>query len=881
MRLFLYYGLHSFVNQLRKLLKTWVLIFLLACMVIGGLIGLGVATLEDAAEQNAAAEAEVLPEEEIELPPEIEELTEPRDVMGLVELIAGAVILGVLLYEVLSADRNGSKIFLPADVNLLFSSPMRPQSVLLFRLGTQLGTAILATLYLLIQLPNLVLNIGMSLWGGLAVIAAWCFTIVLGKLLQVLVYLLCSNHPALKQNLHRVIYVLLAVLAGGWFLFWKKSALSPFAAAKGFFNAPGTRYIPIWGWLKGFCLSAAEGNTAATLVFLALIVLGAVVLWWIVSRTKADFYEDAMAKSEETAELLQRAQSEKSSGIVLAKRKKDRSEKLRRDAMTHGRGANVFFYKSIYNRFRFAHLGFLTKTTETYLAAGIGAAALCRFVFGAESLLPVVLALAGLAFFRALGNPLAQDTKMDFFRLIPESPWAKLFYSLLGGGANCLLDLLPGLICGTLLVRGNLLQAFAWIPFILSIDLYATCVGTFIDLSVPVSAGKTVKQIIQVMFVYFGLLPDIAILAIGIVVTGHTAAAALLAAVVNLVLGGLFFALCPLYLEPGSGKAVPAASGSAADIPAARRVFSRIGFAGAAILIVGSALQIAVSAGLTSSSASWVNQGWVMWLATFLPLYLIAFPLGWLMVRKLPTHRIGGERWSFGRFLLLIPMAVCLMYAGNLLGVGINLALEALIHSSDGNPIAAFAMDDSLPLKILFMVILAPLLEELFFRKLIIDRTRIYGERLAIAASAVMFGLFHGNLSQFFYAALLGALFGYVYIRTERLRYSVGLHMLINCLGSVVAPALVQPAAIGGIAGLEDMSAALTPGALAASIYGVVMILLALLGLVLLIVRRRFAYLLPAPAELPKGRRFAAAWLNPGMILFTLVCLVIFALTLI
>ena len=297
MRLFLYYGLHSFVNQLRKLLKTWVLIFLLACMVIGGLIGLGVATLEDAAEQNAAAEAEVLPEEEIELPPEIEELTEPRDVMGLVELIAGAVILGVLLYEVLSADRNGSKIFLPADVNLLFSSPMRPQSVLLFRLGTQLGTAILASLYLLFQLPNLVLNMGMSLWGGLAVIAAWCFTIVLGKLLQVLVYLLCSNHPALKQNLHRVIYILLAVLAGGWFLFWKKSALSPFAAAKGFFNAPGTRYIPIWGWLKGFCLSAAEGNTAATLVFLALIVLGAVVLWWIVSRTKADFYEDAMAKS--------------------------------------------------------------------------------------------------------------------------------------------------------------------------------------------------------------------------------------------------------------------------------------------------------------------------------------------------------------------------------------------------------------------------------------------------------------------------------------------------------------------------------------------------------------------------------------------------------
>ena len=49
MRLFGYYAWHSFVNQLRKLFKTWVLIFLVVCMAIGALIGFGAATLEDAA----------------------------------------------------------------------------------------------------------------------------------------------------------------------------------------------------------------------------------------------------------------------------------------------------------------------------------------------------------------------------------------------------------------------------------------------------------------------------------------------------------------------------------------------------------------------------------------------------------------------------------------------------------------------------------------------------------------------------------------------------------------------------------------------------------------------------------------------------------------
>ena len=86
-----------------------------------------------------------------------------------------------------------------------------------------------------------------------------------------------------------------------------------------------------------------------------------------------------MAKSEEKAELLAAAQSQKG-GVGIVKRKKDRSDNLRRDGMRHGSGANVFFHKAMYNRFRFAHFGVFTKTSETYLVAAVGAAVLCRFV---------------------------------------------------------------------------------------------------------------------------------------------------------------------------------------------------------------------------------------------------------------------------------------------------------------------------------------------------------------------------------------------------------------------------------------------------------------------------------------------------------------------
>ena len=404
MRLFGYYAWHSFINQLRKLFKTWVLIFLVVCMAIGALIGVGAAMLDDAAGgDEEIVESEIIEEE----PGTIEKLgIEPEEI---VELVVGGIILVVFVFQAISADKNGSKIFLPADVNLLFSSPMKPQSVLLFRLMTQLGTSILASVYLLFQLPNLVLNLGLSIWVALAMIATWCLTIVIGKLLQILLYIVCSTNVKLKSHLRNGIYVFLLVIAGAYLLYWKTSGEHYMVAATGFFNGSVSRFIPLWGWLKGFCMFAIEGNIVGLLVSFAAIVVGGSLLTYIIWHIKADFYEDAMAKSEETAELLAAAQSAKG-GVTVIRRKKDRSDKLHRDGMRHGSGANVFFHKAMYNRFRFAHLGIFTKTSETYLVAAIGTAVLCRFVIQTNGLIPIILTLGALTFFRAMGNPLEQDT---------------------------------------------------------------------------------------------------------------------------------------------------------------------------------------------------------------------------------------------------------------------------------------------------------------------------------------------------------------------------------------------------------------------------------------------------------------------------------------
>lgn len=556
MRLFFYYAVHSVKNQIKKLLKTWVLILLVVCVALGALIGVGISLLEDTVSSDEEGYVEDAGDDIYEEIPYDEEALVVIDAVtsrarGVAELVAGALILAVMVFSVLGADKNGSKIFLPADVNLLFAAPLRPQSVLLFRLMTQLGMILFASVYVLMQLPNLMNNLGMGLWAGLALVLAWCLTIAISKLLQVLLYTVSSTHPGLKKHLRRAVYGVLLLIAAAYVAFWQQSGLGYLDAALALYASPASRAIPVWGWLKGIVMFAVEGALGKTLLCIGGCLLGGVILLVFTWRVKADFYEDAMARSEEMAELLEQAyRAQQKGGIAIIRRKKDRSDRLRRDGLRHGCGANVFFFKSLYNRFRFAHLGFFTKTAETYLAASVLMSLLCVLVFESHSMIPVSLLLAVFVFYRTLGDPLGEDTKMDFFRMIPENMWAKLFYSMAAGAVNCLLDVLPAMLAALALLQGSVASALGWIVFIVSVDLYGTATGTFISLSVPVSAGKTVKQVVQVLFLYFGLLPDAVIVAAGLIL-GFPAAALVGAAAVNMVLSGVFFLLSPLFLEPG------------------------------------------------------------------------------------------------------------------------------------------------------------------------------------------------------------------------------------------------------------------------------------------------------------------------------------------
>jgi membrane protease YdiL (CAAX protease family) len=336
-------------------------------------------------------------------------------------------------------------------------------------------------------------------------------------------------------------------------------------------------------------------------------------------------------------------------------------------------------------------------------------------------------------------------------------------------------------------------------------------------------------------------------------------------------------------VSPGS----PPAPLNEEDRRTARSRFSRMGLGVVLLLLVSTVVQLALASVLNAVVPGVVrNTSWGLWVITFAPQYLAGVPVCLLLLRKVPALHVEGEKLSAGKFFAAILISIFMMYAGNLLGALIQSLTESVVGFVPDNPLDEYVGGDSPLLQILFMVILAPLIEEYIFRRSLIDRMRPYGEKLAVVTTALMFGLFHGNLSQMFYAFTLGLVFGYVYLRTGKLRYTVGLHMLINLLGGVVGPALTEwagpsvealeefdPADMSRWSRVSDLSETITPGAMLLSLYTVAMLAAGVAGLVVLIVRARRVYFRPAPLELGRGQRFRTVWLSPGMLAFVVICL--------
>ena len=320
-----------------------------------------------------------------------------------------------------------------------------------------------------------------------------------------------------------------------------------------------------------------------------------------------------------------------------------------------------------------------------------------------------------------------------------------------------------------------------------------------------------------------------------------------------------------------------------------RRDFSRIGASLCLMVVIWYALATVLEGALYAAvGGKGEAPNWVTYVGSGVPLYLIAMPIAVMLMGKSTVIETRKFDMKPGLFFKLLLMCLPMMWVGSMVGSMLSLAL------SDGeatNRVADLAMQTNI-WNVVFLVILGPIFEEWMFRKQLIDHTRKYGEKTAILLSGLAFGLFHMNLFQFFYAFLLGVMFGYIYMRTSKLRYSTAMHMIINFNGGVLAPWILtrvdldqldkvsQAAENGNVAAMEQWASQNATGLAIMLVYFLLYGAVILAGFVLLIRNFRKAEFYIAPEELPRGTGARTVYGNVGMITFIVLTVLLTAISL-
>ncbi|MBR3468302.1 MAG: CPBP family intramembrane metalloprotease [Lachnospiraceae bacterium] len=291
--------------------------------------------------------------------------------------------------------------------------------------------------------------------------------------------------------------------------------------------------------------------------------------------------------------------------------------------------------------------------------------------------------------------------------------------------------------------------------------------------------------------------------------------------------------------------------------------------------------QMAVIFILRTFFADFTNQNGVMLslILVIVSVDLIGFPVTYLACKGVPKQEIPQKSLGVGKFLLFVLMCYGIVLPGAMLGNIVH-NLITLPFGGATSAIQTLLMNSDMFWRVLAVGIGAPIFEELVFRKLLIDRTIKYGEFISIFFSGLAFGLFHGNFQQFFFAFGLGMLFAFVYVRTGRIRYTIGLHMVVNMITSVITVFISNKYAEYGVASndptvIQEAMMASPETALYTTLYSVWNFALsgiAIAGVILLIVflaKKRFT-LRKLEGEATRGEALRA--------LFTSKCVWIFLL---
>lgn len=473
------------------------------------------------------------------------------------ELIVAIVFVIVATSAIWKGAKKGADIFTMPDVNFLFPSPMKPQSVLLFKTIGQIGVTLAGAIYVIFQIPNLMTNFRLSVTSVCIILICFIIMMIISKFINIWTYCFLSEHAKLKKLVSKygfavafipVVFVAFFNKCLGWDIYESVYAVA---------GSNVSRMIPFYGWIKAACVYAFFENYFMFAVFFVLIIAGAVALVWFTWKMDVDFYEDALKQVTLKEEKLESVMQEVQSGVGVnvkheGKRQAKRWDKIRNNILTFEgfEGGKVLFCKTILNRKRFYPLfGLWSSTCNFNFFTSVVVMVAVKYVFHGDALVVAIGLLIVCLFFRSFTNPMAEETSHIFMYLMPENPYKIIGWGMTGQMLEGMLDLLPAFVA-IFIINDFSFTTILWYFILVTTNLFFGMVALMVDIVFTFYLPVMIVNLMQLIIRVVPVLPIIFVLFVGVIADNMVLALSLVI-VVNLIMSALCFIPCGMFLFKG------------------------------------------------------------------------------------------------------------------------------------------------------------------------------------------------------------------------------------------------------------------------------------------------------------------------------------------
>ncbi len=152
---------------------------------------------------------------------------------------------------------------------------------------------------------------------------------------------------------------------------------------------------------------------------------------------------------------------------------------------------------------------------------------------------------------------------------------------------------------------------------------------------------------------------------------------------------------------------------------------------------------------------------------------------GWMYEKDRKLHPTDGKAIRAGDILICIVLGAAVCACVN----GLFKAAGLFERFSSDVKLQSDALSQGGILRVIILVFLSPAAEELLYRGVLYRRMRVWCRfSLAAVQSALIFGVFHGNMLQGIYGFSAGLVFAFLMERYDRVEAPILSHMSANAV---------------------------------------------------------------------------------------------------